>query len=44
MELLRKSGKWDTDKLGDLLAEFQRLSFIQSFERRENEHIFFITH
>ena len=40
MELLRNGGKWDTDKLGDLLGEFQRLSLIQSFERRENEHVF----
>ncbi|KAN0082002.1 hypothetical protein V8E54_003300 [Elaphomyces granulatus] len=40
MELLRNSGKWDTDKLGDLLGEFQRLSLIQSFERREDGHVF----
>ncbi|KAN0082010.1 hypothetical protein V8E54_003308 [Elaphomyces granulatus] len=32
MGLLGNGGKWDTDKLGDLLGEFQRLSLIQSFE------------
>ena len=42
MELLRNGAEWDTDKLGDLLAEFQRLSLIQSFKRRENDHAFSI--
>ena len=39
MELLRNGAEWDTDKLADLLAEFQRLSLIQSFKRHENEHV-----
>jgi tetratricopeptide (TPR) repeat protein len=42
MELLRNGAGWDTDKLGDLLAEFQRLSLIQSFKRRENDYAFSI--
>jgi tetratricopeptide (TPR) repeat protein len=42
MELLKNGAKWDTNKLADLLAEFQRLSLIQSFEHRENEHAFSI--
>ena len=42
MELLRTGAEWDTDKLADLLAEFQRLSLIQSFKRRVNEHAFSI--
>ena len=42
IDFLKNSEKWDTDKLGDLLVEFQRLSLIQSFECRQGEYTFSI--
>jgi tetratricopeptide (TPR) repeat protein len=40
--LFRNGKIWDSDKLGDLLAEFRRLSLIQVLSRRDNEHSFSI--
>jgi tetratricopeptide (TPR) repeat protein len=33
---------WDSDRFGDLLAEFRRLSLIELINRRDNEHAFSI--
>jgi tetratricopeptide (TPR) repeat protein len=40
--LFRNVEKWDSDRLGDLLAEFRRLSLIKVLNRRDNEHAFSI--
>lgn len=40
--LFRNGEMWDSDRLGDLLAEFRRLSLIQVLNRRDNEHSFSI--
>ena len=42
IDLLRNGEKWDSDRLGDLLAEFRRLSLVQVLNRRENEYAFSI--
>ena len=40
--LFRNVGEWDSDRLGDLLAEFRRLSLIEVLNRHDNEHAFSI--
>ena len=40
--LFRNVEKWDSDRLGDLLAEFRRLSLIEVLNRHDNEHAFSI--
>jgi tetratricopeptide (TPR) repeat protein len=40
--LLLTKEKWDIDKLGDMLGEFQKLSLIQSFKRHKDECAFSI--
>lgn len=42
IELLRNGEKWDSNKLGDLLAEFRRLSLVQVLSCLENEYAFSI--
>jgi tetratricopeptide (TPR) repeat protein len=42
IKFLMNGKKWDSDKLGDLLAEFRRLSLLQVLDRRKNEHAFSI--
>ncbi|KAH0556456.1 hypothetical protein GP486_005631, partial [Trichoglossum hirsutum] len=41
LDLLRSGKRWDSDRLGDLLAELGRLSLIQ-VHKSENEHAFSI--
>jgi hypothetical protein len=40
--LLRNVDMWDSDRLGDFLAEFRRLSLIQVLNCRDNEYAFSI--
>jgi hypothetical protein len=44
MDLLRNSGNWDTDKLGDLLAEFQRCRLYNHLSVAEVNTPFLSTH